>query len=258
MVCKALAAGKAVFVEKPLAVAPAQLAEIARTIERSGNDRLMVGFNRRFAPALQELRQRFGRPGGPVTFQITVNAGPLEQGSWYARSHEEGSRFVGEGCHFVDLAGWWLDSPPVKVFAAATPGDPDNLQVTLFHENGSLSRIAYLTQGDPRYPKEVLEAFGEGAVARLDNFASSEVWRGGKRSKQSFRGVDKGQRHEVAAFIDAVKNGTPMPIGLDSLFATTAATFAATRSLATGLAEPVVLAAEDQTLDLDSGLDAAQ
>lgn len=258
MVCKALAAGKAVFVEKPLAVSERQLAQVVETIRQTGNDRLMVGFNRRFAPALAGLKAEFGKPGGPLALQLTVNAGPLENGSWYARSQEEGSRFVGEGCHFVDLASWWLESAPVKVFAAATPNDPDNLQVTMFHEDGSVSRIAYLTQGDPRYPKEVLEVFGEGSVARMDNYASTEVWRKGKRSKQNFRGVDKGQRHEVAAFIDAVKSGAPMPIGLESLVATTAATFAVTRSLGTGAAEPVAFTAEEQAFALDSGMDAAQ
>jgi len=60
IVCEALRAGKAVFVEKPLAVTAEQLAAVRDTIAETGNDRLMVGFNRRFAPALTGLRAAWG------------------------------------------------------------------------------------------------------------------------------------------------------------------------------------------------------
>ena len=65
MVCEALRAGKAVFVEKPLAVDPDQLQAILAAIGDSGNDRLMVGFNRRFAPLLVALKGDFGARSGP-------------------------------------------------------------------------------------------------------------------------------------------------------------------------------------------------
>jgi predicted dehydrogenase len=101
MVCDALAAGKAVFVEKPLAVDPDQLRAILTAVADSGNDRLMVGFNRRFAPLLVDLKAATGSRSGPVQVRYDINAGRLEAGSWYGHP-EEGSRFVGEGCHFVD------------------------------------------------------------------------------------------------------------------------------------------------------------
>ena len=71
MVCEALRAGKAVFVEKPLAVDPDQLQAILAAVGDSGNDRLMVGFNRRFAPLLVDLRGA----GGPKW----TSAGPLRR-----------------------------------------------------------------------------------------------------------------------------------------------------------------------------------
>src|SRR3546814_15553143 len=79
MVCEALRAGKAVFVEKPLAVTPQQLAQVRDTIEQTGNDRLMIGFNRRFATVLNEMRGRWGVTGGPQVLHYTVNAGPLDE-----------------------------------------------------------------------------------------------------------------------------------------------------------------------------------
>ena len=85
-----------------------------------------------------------------------------------------------------------------------------------------------MTGGDPRYPKELLEVFGQGKVAKLDNFARSEIWRGGKpKSQRSIGTIDKGQRNELASFLDAVKTGGSMPISLSSLLATTYATIVA-------------------------------
>ena len=74
------------------------------------------------------------------------------------------------------------------------PGDPDNLIALLTYPDGSIAKIAYVTTGDPRYPKEVLEVFGDGKVARMDNFKRTEVWRGGRRRTTRRAGVDKGQK----------------------------------------------------------------
>jgi predicted dehydrogenase/threonine dehydrogenase-like Zn-dependent dehydrogenase len=238
MVCEALAAGKAVFVEKPLAVDDDQLEAILKAVADSGNDRLMVGFNRRFAPLLVDLKRAFGARGGPVQVRYDVNAGRLEAGSWYAQP-EEGSRLVGEGCHFVDTISWWLDQDPVAVFAAAT-GDPDDSATTLLYPDGSVATIAYQTSGDPRAPKELFQVTGEGQVARLHNFQRTELWHGGRRHvRRSRGGIDKGQKQELDAFVRAVAEARAMPVPLASLVATTRATFAARRSLASRRLEAV-------------------
>lgn len=239
MVCEALRAGKAVFVEKPLAVDTAQLDEILATIVATGNDRIMVGFNRRYAPLLTRLRQHWKGTTGPVHVRYDVNAGRLDATSWYRRA-EEGPRLVGEGCHFVDTASWWIGSDPVEVYAAAAAGDPDDATMTLRYANGSIATIGYLTRGDARYPKELFAVYGDQQVAKLHNFRRAEYWRGGKRQTLRAKGgFDKGQRNEMEAFVRAVATGEPMPISFDSLIATTRATFAACRSLASGRTEPI-------------------
>ena len=238
MVGEALAAGKAVFVEKPLAVDDEQLRAILAAVADSGNDRLMVGFNRRFAPLLTGLKGAVGARSGPVQVRYEVNAGRLEAGSWYAQP-EEGPRLVGEGCHFVDTISWWLDQDPVSVFAAAT-GDPDDSAVTLLYPDGSVATIAYQTGGDPRAPKELFQVTGDSQVARLHNFQRTELWRGGRRQvRRSRGGIDKGQKQELDAFVRAVVEARPMPVSLESLVATSRATFAACRSLASRRLEAV-------------------
>jgi predicted dehydrogenase len=225
-----LRAGKAVFVEKPLALDERQLDEIEEVVAETGNDRLMVGFNRRFAPLLVALRSAWGERVGPQVLHYRVNAGPVDGKSWYADTEREGGRFVGEGGHFIDTVSWWIGANPVEVSSARTPDDADNTVVTLRYPDGSVGVVSYLTAGDARYPKELLEVFGQGMVAKLDNFGRSELWRGGKPTvKRAFGAIDKGQRNELASFITAVRTGGAMPIALPSLIATTRATIAASR-----------------------------
>jgi predicted dehydrogenase/threonine dehydrogenase-like Zn-dependent dehydrogenase len=244
MVCEALRAGKAVFVEKPLAVDSDQMQAILAAVGDSGNDRLMVGFNRRFAPLLVDLKGDFGARRGPMQVRYDVNAGRLEAGSWYAQP-EEGSRLVGEGCHFIDTVSWWLDQDPVAVFAAAT-GDPDDTASTLLYPDGSVATIAYQTGGDSRAPKELLQVTGDRQLARLHNFQRSELWRSGHRQvRRSRSGIDKGQKQELEAFVMAVAEARAMPIPLESLVATTLATFAARRSLASRRLESVASDVQD-------------
>ncbi|MEU5217246.1 bi-domain-containing oxidoreductase [Streptomyces sp. NPDC020807] len=243
---RALLAGKAVFVEKPLALTEEELADIVAAVEESGNDRIHVGFNRRFAPLLQEARKRFGARTGPASLRYLVNAGRLQQGSWYLRQGTEGSRFTGEGGHFVDTASWLLGSDPVSVYAVAATGGED-LQIVLRYADGSTATISYVTTGTPGFPKETLDLIADGKVLRLDDFVRASVFTDGgaagrKRwvSSRLPQARDKGQNAQLAAFVRAVRTGGPMPVPLESLVATTAATLAVRTGLAGGA--PVTLA----------------
>ncbi|BBC32284.1 Oxidoreductase [Streptomyces graminofaciens] len=242
---KALLAGKTVFVEKPLALTEDELAGVLAAVEESGNDRLQVGFNRRFAPLLQEARKRFGARTGPASLRYLVNAGRLQHGSWYLQQGTEGSRFAGEGGHFIDTASWLLEADPVSVYAVATSGNED-LQVVLRYPDGSTATISYVTTGAAGFPKETLDLVADGKVLRLDDFVRASLYSdgtvGSKRwvSSRLPKARDKGQSAELAAFIKAVRTGGPMPVPLESLVATTAATLAVQAGLVGGA--PVTLA----------------
>ncbi|OMI91895.1 oxidoreductase [Streptomyces sp. M1013] len=234
---KALLAGKAVFVEKPLALTEDELAGVLAAVEESGNDRLQVGFNRRFAPLLQEARKRFGARTGPASLRYLVNAGRLDHGSWYLQQGTEGSRFAGEGGHFVDTASWLLDADPVSVYALAPSGNED-LQVVLGYPDGSTATISYVTTGAAGFPKETLDLVADGKVLQLDDFVRTSVYDGRKRwvSSRLPKARDKGQAAELAAFVRAVRSGGPMPVPLGSLVATTTATLAVRAALTGGAA----------------------
>jgi predicted dehydrogenase/threonine dehydrogenase-like Zn-dependent dehydrogenase len=238
LVCRALETGKAVFVEKPLALTREELDRIVEVIAITGNDRLMVGFNRRFAPLLTWMRSQFGSACSRAVTRYLVSAGPLAADSWYGNDALEGSRFTGEGGHFIDTLSWWAGSLPEEVYSVPGP-EKNDVQVTVRFRNGSSGVISYVTVGNKRFPKETFDAAADGRSARLDNFRKATVWAGRGHSTNRTRGQDKGQRAELARFVEASLTGAEMPIPLDDLVAVTSATIAVRESLSSGRPERV-------------------
>ena len=249
LVAQALLAGKPVFVEKPLAVDREQLAQVqeayAAQILAGCAPFVMVGFNRRFAPFTEKIRQFFAKRCEPMLIHARVNAGYIPHGHW---SHGEGGRIVGEFCHFVDWARSAIGSPIYSVAATGLPDGAqyksDNIAVTLKFADGSVANLLYLANGDRSIPKEFFEVFCQGAIARLHDFRTLELARNGEIQK--FKSVqDKGHRRELQLTIEAIRSGKPSPIPFEALVEVTETTFLVQRALATG--EVIRLAQTDLT-----------
>ena len=234
---EALRAGKSVYVEKPLALDFDGARQLWQAINESGNNRLMVGFNRRFSPILADVAARFKNYSGPLTLHYRVHAGQLDAGSWYLDSRE-GSRFTGEGGHFIDAISFLSRSRPVSVYARAlrpdkpTADDLENVAIVVQLANGSVANLLYLTQGGVKTPKEYLEVFGGGKTAQMQNFERVMYYEADASSKSRWR-VDKGQKEMLSLYVERVRSGGPMPIAAAELFDTTLATLAVAESLRT-------------------------
>lgn len=230
----ALEAGKAVFVEKPLAITWEQLDAVRAA---SGPPaRLMVGFNRRFSPHVQRIVELTRRRSGALVCAIRVNAGAIAADSWVHDPERGGGRLVGEGCHFVDLAAHLVGAPPTAVRCVglgtsdANAWLQDDLMMTLEFPDGSLASILYTARGDTGAGKERLEVFCDGWTAVVDDFNRSDIIRDGRTASWRARGA-KGHREETAAFVSALLAGAPMPAAVEDLLASSAATLAARDSL---------------------------
>jgi predicted dehydrogenase len=233
LVVKALKAGKHVFVEKPLAITPEQLAKIVKQL-KTGNYQLLAGFNRRFAPLAQKLSEFYAGRTEPLYIHYRVNAGYIPLTHWTQDPEIGGGRIIGETCHFVDFITFLAGKPPVSVTAHALPDGgkyrEDNVSMTFTFPDGSIGVIDYLANGDKSFPKERIEVFCEGSVAVLDDFVSLQTVRDGRKS-QAKGAQDKGHVHEWKAFIKSLREGGAPPIPYDHLFGVTKATFAAVESL---------------------------
>ena len=92
-IIKGLKSGKHIFVEKPLCLSMNQLQEIKN--EYTGKNLLMIGYNRRFAPFIQKLKNFLDKSKVPKAFNYTCNAGYLPVG--LHRCQENGT-FSGGRC----------------------------------------------------------------------------------------------------------------------------------------------------------------
>ncbi len=237
-VCRALAAGKSVFVEKPLAITLEQLRQVydARQANPHG---LMVGFNRRFSPFALEMK-RFLEGRGPLTVQYRCNAGPAPAEHWIS-DPAEGGRILGEACHFFDFFAYLTGAAPETVHAAAPAQSIDDAVVTVTYADGSVCQLAYTSVGPPSYSKERIEAFAGGCAAVLEDFRQLQLYGQGKRpQRRKLVKADKGHAAEVAAFVGALRTGTEMPIDVQSLIATTLVSLATLQSVQRG--QPIEIA----------------
>lgn len=236
LVAKALRAGKNVFVEKPLALTRAELEAVAEA-RNEASGFFMVGFNRRFAPQVAEVRNFLqSRPGKCVLF-VRVNAGQLAPESWQRDGEEGQGRILGELCHFIDLAMNLAGSRLVSVeadSADASRGLCEDVSVHLRFADGSLATIVYTTLGDTSFSKELIECYKGGAICRIENFREATIVANGKRVlKKSAFGQDKGHALEMKAFVDGVISGIP-PVDEQSLLDSSLATLLVLDSLRLG------------------------
>lgn len=156
MILKACAAGKDLFIEKPMTLSPASCERVVKAIRESGI-RVMIGHNRRFAPTFLDAKYIYKEKmhGNKAILSYRV-ADPLPY--LMADDFPEGGRIYGEHCHFFDLFSWFLDAEPVTIYTA---GDYSNHHITITYEDGSIGMITSSAMGGMGYPKELFECFAD-------------------------------------------------------------------------------------------------
>ncbi len=223
LVAAALRAGKACFVEKPLAIERAGLDDVLEAMaERPGL--VCVGFNRRFAPAIRALSEALAQRSSPLHARYRINAGRMPDGHWTLDPAVGGGRILGEVCHFVDLLAFLARAPVTHV--QAVPIGDDGVCATLRFGDGSTATLDYLSGGAAGLPKECLDVHWEGRSFVLDDFRELTEFGAGKSERLWSGSQDKGHGAEIAAFVAAVKNGGPSPVPFGEAVASTRATFA--------------------------------
>ena len=226
LVIASLAAGKHVFVEKPLCLTLKELKQIKEAHANVANEAeapliLMVGFNRRFAPQIQKIKALLKDSLNPKALIMTVNAGYLPPEHWTQDKDIGGGRIIGEACHFIDLLSYIVDSEVVNYDRASMANaSKDSVTLQLSFADGSIGTIHYLSNGSKSFPKERLEIFSAGSILQLDNY---RILRGfnwpGFNNMRLWR-QDKGHKACVQAFVNSVANKSNPPIEVESIFST--------------------------------------
>lgn len=240
LVAAALAAGKDVFCEKPLAIDREGLDKVRATLDagpHASGTRLMVGFNRRWAPMIRKVKTLLTAESAAKSFVMTVNAGVIPAAHWTQDHDSGGGRIVGEACHFVDLLRFLAGAPITNVTARAMGAGTamrdgeDKAFIILDFADGSHGVINYLGNGSASFPKERLEVFCAGKILQLDNYRrlSSFGWPGFR--KMTSMKQDKGQAACAATFWKSIVEGQPSPIPLDEILEVSARTIEAVEQI---------------------------
>ncbi|MBW7895432.1 MAG: Gfo/Idh/MocA family oxidoreductase [Opitutaceae bacterium] len=205
----ALAHGKPVYVEKPLAPTVAECRAVEQLARRL-NLPVAVGFNRRFAPATRAMAAAFRQAKAPVSLYYRLaddeRIRPPEQ-HW-----KTVDRLLTETVHIFDLLCHLLAAEPVEIYARESR--PNDALITVDYANGSRATILSTSHASLAQPKEHLEAaLGEGRFVTMDDYV--EVRTGGCANLpgvQTFAGraydgcdnrhVDAFARHGLSALLE--------------------------------------------------------
>lgn len=235
MVQKALASGKNVFVEKPLALNNPDLEAIIHAYQKAGKA-LHVGFNRRFSPHSQKIKSLLPT-GQAINIIATMNAGFIPANSWVHDMQVGGGRIIGEACHFIDLATYFTGSKVKAVMMNALGTHPnentDNASILLQYENGSNVVINYFANGSKQYSKERLELYFQEKTIVMDNFRMTEGF-GTKGFSKLKTKQDKGHAKQFEQLTSLIKQGGEALIPFDEIINTSRASIAAIESLKKG------------------------
>ena len=128
----AIAAGKHVYLEKPVAVdVPGAHKVVALGEKAQGRLSLAVGFQIRHASPYVELAKRIhaGQIGAPVSAEIHYFASAIKRPEWPAAERRlrnwvhdrtiSGDIIVEQNVHILDVTNWLLKSHPVKAVGSA-------------------------------------------------------------------------------------------------------------------------------------------
>jgi myo-inositol 2-dehydrogenase / D-chiro-inositol 1-dehydrogenase len=228
LVVAAARAGKAIFCEKPIDLSLARVDACLTAVKKAGVP-MLVGFNRRFDPSFAELHRRIGAGAiGRVEQVVITSRDPGPPPVAYIKV--SGGLFRDMTIHDFDMARWMLGEEPVEVFAhganlvdpaIGAAGDIDSAMVLLKTASGRMAHINNSRRASYGYDQRV-EVFGSGGRLIAGNRTATTVELADGNAVSSDKPLHffleryaDAYRIELNAFLDAVANGTPMPVGAE-------------------------------------------
>ncbi|MFI5357039.1 MAG: Gfo/Idh/MocA family protein [Opitutales bacterium] len=235
----AAAAGKAFFLEKPLALTLADCDRIVAAVERSAV-LAASGFKLRFFPAVVAAKLFLTKPT-LTTAHVIDDHWPSE--FWANDPVQGGGNVLSQGCHIVDTVLHLHPTMPVRVYAAGgnrhhpTRDIVDTAALILTFADGAVANIAVGDVGVPPHASKFALQQSDGMRSfSLYNRLNSLMTRQDKTITEHPAWVEAGAAVIDTPFIAAVAAGGPSPVTVQSARRTTAVVLAAIESIKTGRA----------------------
>lgn len=207
-------AGKAIFMEKPLALTISECEEICTAVERSGVP-FFMGFKMRFYPMVDRAKAFVPTPKILAAQMMDTR---WADDFWANDPRRGGGNVLSEGVHTFDLLCHLADAKPMRIYAEGKnfhhPRNSiiDGLVATIAFDNGA---VASVTQGDLGHPALVsklsFQLFDGVRSAHLFNRLKSAVLYDGEESQTWHDPDEIGYYEETRIFLDCIRDGTPSP-----------------------------------------------
>jgi predicted dehydrogenase len=227
----ALDAGVYTYCEKPVAIDRAGLERLeAHGLTHAAAFKVMIGFNRRFSPAVVQLKRAswLKTRARPMEIHYRVNFGPRVD-NMMSDPVRGGGRIHGAVCHYVDMIAFLTGSSIIQASALAiADGDDNTFSAVMKLEDGSLASLTFTSEGsrDQDIKEEIVISCDQ-HTARIRNYTELRV--DGRLYK--FQRHTYGAMAAMRAFLVAKKTGANTPIGLADGIAATRVTLAIQKSL---------------------------
>ncbi len=208
LACKALNAGKHLWLEKPLCVSREQLESFKQIAEQSSQQVFMVGHNRRFAPMTAMLKKHL--PKGKIQFRYQVRPAPVPTDHWVNRQ-EQGGRTIGEISHFIDLLSALAETELLGLQCDWINREAGDSIWHMSFADGSRGEVSYLHAARRNTPKEVLEVSAPGFAAIMSDWRKLVINGTTALRKPLLTSPDKGHDDAIVVFLDAIKSGIHDP-----------------------------------------------
>jgi len=226
----ALRRGKKVLVEKPPAVSRADLVLLLDACKTPGSF-LEVGFNRRYAAFSRKAKELLSQVSGPTSFVCLVKEVDIPPLHWY-RWPKQGTRIVGNLCHWIDLAVNLINPVAQLAELILTPSasvHPDEERaLTIVFGDRSSATIIVTSRGDSTLGvQELIEIRRADLTIRIDDFREIIATQNG-HSVYHWRGFrDKGHATMYRECFARMKNNQPPLYPIRDLELTTSLTILA-------------------------------
>ncbi|HJS76835.1 MAG TPA: inositol 2-dehydrogenase [Burkholderiales bacterium] len=219
-------AGKAIFCEKPIDLSLSKVDSCLQEVDKAGVP-MFVGFNRRFDPSFSALKARLDAGEIGAVEQVVISSrDPGPPPLSYIKV--SGGMFRDMTIHDFDMARWLLGEEPVEVFAMGeclvdrkigAAGDIDSAMVLLRTGSDRMCHINNSRRAAYGYDQRI-EVLGARGMLRAENLGETTVEHFGARGTVADRPLDfflerytDAYRAEMAAFVRALTQSTPMPVG---------------------------------------------
>lgn len=220
----ALAHGKAAFVAKPMVTDFEQLARMKAFLTEHPNAPLCVGYNRSFAPFMQQIKAKLEGRTTPIMLQYRINARTRLQDHWQ-RSGKGAGNIIGDACHILDLFYYLTGSEPVAVSVDSLRHTDDevfptdNFSAQISFADSSICTLLYTSVGHKTEDQERMELYFDGKSIVMDNYKTLTGYGLSPSFNQKTNTPDKGHESLIKRFFSTIQKGEfEAPIHHDRLY----------------------------------------